>query len=281
MYVAIFGGIAWLLQVTGERLWHLHRPTGPISPWFGLVADLFLFVPMMIAALVMSRIERRPMGNYGLPVRSNVLRRVSVGALAGFLSLSVLVGIIFAAGGVHFTFRPFSANVAIDGIVFVVAFVLVGLAEEFLFRGYAQYTLAQGIGFWPAAVVLSLLFALAHWHNAGENWLGLVQVVAAGLVLAYALKVTGNLWFAVGYHAAWDWSETFLYGVPDSGLHSTSSFLLGTMSGATWLSGGSDGPEASILALFALLALVPFVWLVYGRHNAKGASPDKGLPAQG
>ena len=265
IYVALFAGIAWILQLAGERVWHLHRPTGPMTPVFTVVADLFLLVPLLIAAFIMSRIERRSLGDYGLPLQSAALSRVFVGAVVGFISLSLLLGIILATGGVHFAIAQLTPGVAVDGIVFVVGFVLVGLAEEFLFRGYTQYTLAQGIGFWPAGIVLSLLFAFAHVHNAGESLLGLVQVIVAGLVLCFVLKVTGNLWFAVGYHAAWDWSETFFYGVPDSGLQSASSFLHGTMLGPTWLSGGSDGPEASFLATMILLALIPLVWYLYGR----------------
>src|SRR5208282_5281497 len=96
-------------------------------------------------------------------------------------------------------------------------FLLVGLFEEFLMRGYTQFTLARGIGFWPAAVTLSCGFGLIHLRNEGEHWQGLLAAAAIGFFLCLTLRRTGNLWFAVGFHAAWDWGETYLYSVPDSG----------------------------------------------------------------
>ena len=98
------------------------------------------------------------------------------------------------------------------------AFVIVGLGEEFAFRGYLQFTLTTGMGFWPAAILLSALFGLAHAANPGESKFGLLSVVCFGLLFCLFLRRTGNLWWAVGFHAGWDWGQTFFYGVTDSGL---------------------------------------------------------------
>jgi membrane protease YdiL (CAAX protease family) len=91
-----------------------------------------------------------------------------------------------------------------------VYFVLVGIFEEFLLRGYALHTLSRGWGFWPAAVALSVLFGAIHVRNPGETWLGLLAVVAIGLFFCLTLYRTGSLWFAIGFHAFWDWGQTFL-----------------------------------------------------------------------
>jgi uncharacterized protein len=261
IYATIFVVLAAVLQIAAMRLLHVHRAHGSLAPWFPLLANVLLLVPMMIAALVMSRIERRPMGAYGLPLQGVFARNAGIGALLGLVSLSIVLAIIFAGGGVHFAAPTFAPSIAIDGLVFLVGSIFVGLTEEFLFRGYAQYTLAQGIGFWPAALVLSLGFATAHISNRGETVMGIVQIAIYGLVFCFSLQQTGNLWLAVGYHAAWDWGETFFYGVPDSGYVGTSSFLHGTMLGPAWLSGGADGPEGSILTTIALLALIPLIRL--------------------
>lgn len=102
-------------------------------------------------------------------------------------------------------------------IAWGIAFVLVGLFEEFLCRVYVQYTLASGIGFWPAAFVMSGLFGLGHAFNSGETVVGAVAAGMFGLLFCLFLRRTGNLWCAVGFHAAWNWGQTF-YGVPDSGM---------------------------------------------------------------
>jgi membrane protease YdiL (CAAX protease family) len=111
-------------------------------------------------------------------------------------------------------------------------FLFVGLVEEYAFRGYLQFTLTRGlvsvgnpisrrharaIAFWLASAVTSALFLLAHTHNGGENKLGLLQVFVVGIIFVTALWRTGSLWWAIGFHMAWDWAQSFLYGVPDSG----------------------------------------------------------------
>ena len=134
-------------------------------------------------------------------------------------------------------------------------FVLVAVIEEFLLRGYTQFTLARGIGFWPAAVVLSALFAYAHLRNPGETPLGILTVALIGLFWCFTLQRTGSLWFALGLHASWDWAESYFYGVPDSGGMSPGHLLNSSSQGPAWLSGGSVGPEGSVL-VFAVIALM-------------------------
>jgi membrane protease YdiL (CAAX protease family) len=66
------------------------------------------------------------------------------------------------------------------------------------------------------------------------------------------LRRTGNLWFAVGLHAAFDWGETFLFSVPDSGLVAPGHLLNSSFHGAAWLTGGTVGPEGSVMAFVVI-----------------------------
>jgi hypothetical protein len=129
------------------------------------------------------------------------------------------------------------------------------LCEEFLDRGYLQYTLATGIGFWPAAFVTSSDFAVSHIFNANESRVGLAAVVLFGLLLCLFLRRTGSLWCAVGFHMGYDWGQTFFYGVPNSGIVPYHNLLRSTFSGPRWLTGGIVGPEASVLTPIALLVV--------------------------
>jgi hypothetical protein len=140
-------------------------------------------------------------------------------------------------------------------------FLLVGLFEEFLLRGYSQFTLSRGIGFWPAALVLSCAFGLIHLRNGGEQWRGLLAAAFIGFFFCLTLRRTGSLWFAVGFHAAWDWGETFFYSVPDSGMVAPGHLLSSSLRGSDWLSGGSVGPEGSVLCL----VVVVFAWIAFNR----------------
>ncbi len=212
-----------------------------------------------VAALIMAKIERRRFGVYGLPARFAFRKDFWVGTLVGFVAISVCLLGIFALHGFQLAGLAIHGQTIITAVAaWSAAFVLVGLAEEFSFRGYLQFTLTTGMGFWPSAVLLSLLFGLAHASNPGESRFGLASVVLFGLLFCLFLRRTGNLWWAVGFHAGWDWGQTFFYGVPDSGLAAYHNLFNSTFHGPTWLTGGSVGPEASIftpivLALVAIL----------------------------
>jgi hypothetical protein len=140
-------------------------------------------------------------------------------------------------------------------------FLLVGLFEEFIMRGYSQFTLARGIGFWPAALVMSCVFGWIHRGNQGEQWNGLLAAGLIGLFFCLTLRRTGNLWFAVGFHATWDWGESYFYSVPDSGMIAPGHLLRSSLHGAAWISGGSVGPEGSLFC-FVVIALL---WVAFDR----------------
>lgn len=147
----------------------------------------------------------------------------------------------------------------------------VSLNEEFAFRGYWLFSTSRRIRFWPAALFLSGVFGIAHLGNHGENVLGILQVVVTGLLFCLMIQRTGNLWFAIGFHAAWDWAETFFYGTPDSGLLGVGRLLNTSVRGPNWLTGGSAGPEGSIFA-FAILLLCAL--LIHVRFP-KAIYPDR------
>jgi hypothetical protein len=190
-----------------------------------------------------------------------------IGILVGFLAISGCLLGIFAFHGFHLT------GLAIHGSTILSAtaawgatFVIVGLAEEFAFRGYLQFTLASGMGFWPSAILLSALFGLAHAGNPGESKFGLFSVVLFGLLFCLFLRRTGNLWWAVGFHAGWDWGQTFFYGVPDSGIAPYHNLFGSAFDGPRWLTGGSVGPEASVFTPIVLMIVAILFARVY-REN--------------
>jgi len=102
-----------------------------------------------------------------------------------------------------------------------------------------------------------------HLGNASETVAGVGAVALVGLVLAYSFRRSGALWFAWGYHASWDFAESFIYGVPDSGVMMPGAFLAPGFHGPDWLTGGNAGPEGSLLVfpVLALLAVIAHVGL--------------------
>jgi hypothetical protein len=123
-----------------------------------------------------------------------------------------------------------------------------------------------GSAFWQAAWVTSTLFGFLHITNNGENWIGIFSAGAIGFVFCVSIYVTGSAWWAIGCHAGWDWAETYFYGTADSGVIAPGHLLNSTAAGSPFWSGGSDGPEGSILILAVLVALLAWLLLVYRRR---------------
>jgi membrane protease YdiL (CAAX protease family) len=235
---------------------------GDSGLWSRMLEEFGDFVAAGVPAAVLARVECRTWGAYGLPLKQIFGRRFLVGALWGFAAISVVMVALYMAHAFFF------GHIVLHGwrllrfaAFWTIYFVLVGLFEEFGFRGYLQFTLARGVGFWPAALVLSCIFGLFHRGNEGERWSGVLIAILIGLFFCLTLRRTGNLWFAIGFHAAWDWGETFFYSVPDSGTVWPGHLLSSSEQGPTWLTGGSVGPEGSLLC-FAVIALV---WAAFDR----------------
>ena len=239
-------------------------------PLFPIVNDGVWFFGLLGLGWFFHKGERRPMRAYGL----GSYRRHDVvpGAVWGLVMMSALVAVlrglhllVFDGQNVH------GAAILRYSVAWLVAFLLVGLAEEYSFRGYLQYTLMRGvwglaerisatqaraIAFWMAAAILSGLFAAVHMGNGGETFFGLVQVFLAGIAFSYALWRTGSLWWGIGFHMTWDWAQSFLFGVADSGNISIGRLFVTHPQGRPILSGGPDGPEGSIFATVALLVTI-------------------------
>ena len=241
--------------------WLHITPGRELMPWRLLGGEALSFVLVMAATYVMARIERRSVWSYGLTTQGPG-GHFLFGWVGGFISLSLLVGVLTAGG--YLVFGGLALHgpaIVLYGAVWLVAFALVGCFEETMFRGYLQTTLARGMGFWPAAVVMSVLFGAAHIGNGGESVLGIAEVVVAGLVLCLLLRVTGSLWMSIGFHGAWDWAQSFFYGTPDSGFLAQRHLLTSHAAGSIRFSGGSAGPEGSALAPLAMVAgLLILVW---------------------
>jgi membrane protease YdiL (CAAX protease family) len=72
-------------------------------------------------------------------------------------------------------------------------------------------------------------------------------------MLAAAYMVTRRVWLAIGIHVSWNFTQSGIFGVAASGVEST-GYLEGDLQGAPILSGGTFGPEASIVAVVVCLA---------------------------
>jgi uncharacterized protein len=222
----------------------------------------------LLAAWIMSKVEWRKLREYGLPWQSGQWKLFATGAVFGILEISGIVGVLAAGGYYSFGSLEVHGVALLKWALFWAAvFVVVGFFEEYAFRGYIQFALTKGFGFWVATIVTSVIFGAVHMGNPGESWPGILGVMAVGFFWCFTLRRTGSLWFAFGMHAAFDFGETFLFSVPDSGAifpgHLSSAVI---HPGPVWLVGGTAGPEASILD-FVFLGI--FFLIVHFMYPAK------------
>jgi len=262
----LYLAIVWVLWTAKNILLELFFDlmTAENSPRFLLVEELSAFAVVYAAALILARIEHAPPGAYGLPAGHAFGKYFWQGCVFGLSEISLLIAALSAFGGYSF------GSLALHGSEIVrwsgawaAIFLFVALFEEFAFRGYTLHTLAQSVGFWPAALLLGAYFGYEHSHNPGESLPGEIGVVLIALLLALTLRRTGNLWLAVGWHAAFDFGETFLYSVPDSGATFPGHLSNATLHGPAWLTGGTAGPEASIFDFLIMGGLALAVHYLY------------------
>ncbi len=259
------------------------------------IPEFFLCSAVLFVAFVMSLIERRRFARYGLTLR-RMPRDFALGLFWGLFSLSLLIGILLLTHTLAFDgVLLHGAAAAVYAAKWFLGFFLVGLFEEFFFRGYLQSTVSRGIagivraldpqnrsafqwGFWGAAFIFSgLLFMAAHLSNSGENAAGIISVGLAGAIFAFSLYRTGSLWWAIGFHTTWDWAQSYLYGVHDSGTVVQGHLLASHPLGAPMLSGGADGPEGSIFLIPVFLLALLIIHLTLPKR-AYPLTPDQSPP---
>jgi uncharacterized protein len=137
---------------------------------------------------------------------------------------------------------------------------------------FLHQKVAARSAFWQAAWVTSTLFGLIHSFNGGENRIGIFAAACIGFVFCVSVRLTGSAWWAIGCHAAWDWSETFIYGTANSGIPAENHLLAAVPAGNPLLSGGADGPEGSVLVLGAVALLLASLLVCGFLSSRAGAS---------
>ena len=265
----LYPGVRWLIYLSiaygsfrllNDLIHDLHPHVGPIL--WGLVSQGVFALAAILPAFLMARIENRPFGVFGLPARKAFRRNFWIGTLWGIAALSVLMIALRLAGAFEFgSLSVHGLAIAKYALYYALFFLLVAFFEEFLVRGYSQWVLSRGMHFWPAAALLSAAFGALHGSNPGESKIGLIAAALIGFFFCLTLRRTGDLWWAIGFHMSWDWGESYLYSVPDSGGMMPGHLLNSSFHGPAWLTGGSVGPEGSLLVFVVIVAL----WVVFDR----------------
>ena len=223
------------------------------------------FLIALVCTGILALYEWRRIDSYGLPIS----RAFSGQTLEGFIAGVVMAGAVglgmFVLGGMQVKGLALTGEALVfSALAWLGANICVGVAEEFFFRSYFLQTLWKSVGFWPASIAIALLFAADHYFfKLGENIWDVITLVSISLVLSYSVLRTGTLWFAVGFHIAFDYMQLFVIGTPNGTLIPEGRLLAVNFNGPAWLTGGVLGTEASFLMYPATALLWLYVWRRY------------------
>jgi uncharacterized protein len=266
--LAIEGGVFVLEEPLGQILGRLFaiNPRELSAP--ALLIDEFVFcLSVFLITGIFALAERRRIDSYGLPIAQAFGKFFWKGMLAALLVVLFMAGAMILSGAmVLHGLALHGSDLARLALLWFVANILLGLAEEYTFRGYALQSLWRGAGFWPAAVITTAIFAGDHLEKPGENAMDIGMIFFLGLVICLSVRKTGSLWWAVGWHAGFDFGQLFLIGTRNGGQTPVGRLFNVTFPGPAWLNGGDLGTEASIFMVPAAIATFVYVmWFLRGR----------------
>jgi len=241
-----------------------------------LIEELVGFVVLLVTG-VAALFERRRVDGYGLPVAQAFGKLFWKGMLAGLLVV-VFVAVAMIATGAMKVHGLALNGIGLPwfGLLWLGANVFVGLNEEYLFRGYALSVLWRGAGFWPAALVTTAIFAGLHLSKPHENAMDIGMIFVLGLAICLSVRRTGTLWWAVGWHTAFDFGQFFLIGTNNGGQTPVGHLFKVSFPGSAWLNGGELGTEASVFMVPAAIATFVYVlWFLRGKDDDTGKTVEQ------
>ena len=253
---------AVLYVFAGKAAFWLVTKLGYVSPkdwqWGNfLFEEVMDFGLAVLVAFAISLALKEKFSSYGLPFTADAGKLLAKGWIWGFVPSAIILIPLFATGACSYHGLALQGGELLrSAIGWAAAMLALGFAEEFVFRGFTLKTLAGGMGFWPAAILLSAIFGIVHLLKPMENWIDAVSVGLYGLLWCLMLKRTGSLWFPIGFHAASDYADMIAFAEPNTGNNGQpipGHLLEIRFHGPDWLTGGPRGTEASLL-VFVILA---------------------------
>lgn len=216
--------------------------------------------PQLVAAVLVwfgyrfyvRRIEKRQPTELATP---GMARELGSGLLLG-AALVALSFAVLAALGVY-EFNGVNA-LSIMLLVPLAELVLVGMAEEMMFRGVIFGVTERALGAKLAVVISAAVFSLAHLPNDGVSILAVAALAAYGVLQAALYMTTRRLWVCIGTHVAWNYCVSQVFSSTVSGHAATDGLLRGQLVGDAWLTGGVFGVEGSLITFVLISAAAAF-----------------------
>jgi membrane protease YdiL (CAAX protease family) len=269
IFAAAIVGVAQFLEQPAIAFLEakLHVDRSALSAPSIIVGHGFDFIVVLIVTGVIASCERRRIDSYGLPVNEAFGGFFWNGVVTGLAAVACVGAGMLVTGGMRIHGIALRGTDLITSpLLWVVAMLFVGLTEEYVFRGYALQSLWRGAGFLSAAIITTAIFAGDHLEKPHENPNDIGMIFVLGLILCISVHITGSLWWAVGWHAAFDFGQLFIIGTPNGGRIVQGRLFDVTFPGPAWITGGELGTEASYFMIPAAIATSFYVCFALRRR---------------
>jgi membrane protease YdiL (CAAX protease family) len=223
----------------------VNRLLPPMDPDANLAVRAVIGIAIVwtIYKLAIRHLGERPRDDLKL---ADAPKGLGIGLLVGAVLFTAVVGVAAVAD----VYNIVGEGGTSDLIRMLIAVAIIpGFMEELLFRGILFRWIEELAGSWVALFITSALFGLAHLMNPNATAFSSFAIaLEAGVLLGGAYMLTRNLWMAIGLHAAWNFTQGWIFDVPVSGTDQD-GMVQAQLSGPELLSGGAFGLEASLIAM--------------------------------
>jgi uncharacterized protein len=190
-----------------------------------------------------------------------------LGAALGAFLICVILLVIALEGSVDLSAGGWPSLAGLPAVA-----LLAGFFEELIARGVVLRNLENVFGSEIAIALSAALFGWLHIGNPHATTLSAAAIgIEGGVMLAAIYIATRSLWWTVGVHLAWNFTQTTIFGIADSG-HRGTGILRAQVGGPDWLTGGAFGIEASAISV-VVCALVALGFLVHAYRNGRIVAP--------
>lgn len=229
-------------------------------------AAVMVVLALGVYAAFVRFVERRPVSELSL---AGMGRELGIGLLVGAGLYAVCVAILMALG----MYRIEGLNPWTYVIPAVAMALSSGFFEELLFRGALFRIVEEWLGSWISLLVSSFVFGFIHLLNPAGTVLGALYIsIEAGVLLAAAYMLTRRLWMTIGFHIAWNYTQSAIFSGIVSGGVSDPGLIRSNIKGPAVLTGGSFGLESSVIA-FVLCTLTGVILLLMSFRRGNFVGP--------
>ncbi len=258
--VLLFAVFIYLCGIPFSLIYSFNLIPDSVDPLLLTLIDQTVQVLIVFGGLLM---VFRIFSNYSFEsitiVRKSVWPAFAKGTLIGFATILICGGLAMIFGNVAFTMGKFSLFLFVG---YFVLYVLVAIFEEVLFRTFPLIALAERYRVFAAILISSVLFGLAHLANPGFTWLAMLNITLAGILFSIYVLQKRNVYWAIGIHFGWNFTQGVLLGYKVSGTDAN-GILSAKPIGNVYLSGGNFGIESSIYCTMVILILIVYCLVKY------------------